>query len=192
MLAVRRNLDLPGQKGAGIVIYDDAVMRPQIAQISEYSDWGKLAWHPDGTRIYTNSAVLSVGPTGPVYLESLQGSTGRLLFSNGKLYSDQNEIVDPLAPYTYVSFPAGGQGRATTLDVTANRAFLATQWVTNAAPQIEVFNLATRAVIGTASLPPFATNVRPIRIVRFGVNGVAVVTSDHQLYLVNGPLFTAP
>lgn len=192
VLAVRRNVDLSGRNGLGIVIYDDAAMRPAVAQISPFSDWGDIAWHPDGTRIYTNGAVLTVGPTGPVFLENLQSSGGHLRYSNGKIYSDRNQIIDPTAPQTYVSFPAVGQGWAMTLDVPANRAFLATQAFTNEEPRIEVFNLTTRAVIGTASLPLFGTNVRPTRIVRFGVDGVAVVTSDSQLFLVRGPLITAP
>ena len=53
---------------------------------------------------------------------------------------------------------------------------------------IEVFNLATRELVGRAQLPNFATNVRPTRLVRFGTNGLALVNSANELYLVQGPL----
>jgi hypothetical protein len=82
-----------------------------------------------------------------------------------------------------------GQSRAAAIDVAKNRAYFATQYSGGDSMEfIEVFNLATRELVGRAQLPNFATNVRPTRLVRFGTNGLALVNSANELYLVQGPL----
>jgi len=190
VLAVRRNTMLNGNvSGAGIVLFDDAVQRPDAAQISVFSDWGNVAWNPGGTLIYTNQAVLSVTPTGLTFLSNLQGSQGRLQFINGLLYSDDAHIVDPAAPQSYVWYDTQGQSRAATIDIAKNRAYFATQYLGGETiAYIEVFNFATREFVGRALLPGVASGVRPTRLVRYGTDGVALVNSANELYLIQGSL----
>ena len=189
VLAVRRNTNASGREGLGIVIFDETVQRSSVAQISPFSDWGNIAWDPDGTRLYTNGAILLVGATGPVFSSNLQQSSGRLRFFNGRVYSGDAHIVNPADPLSYVMYETLGQSRAAAIDVAKNRAYFATQYSGGDSMEfIEVFNLATRELVGRAQLPNFATNVRPTRLVRFGTNGVALVNSANELYLVQGPL----
>jgi hypothetical protein len=189
LLAVRRNVNLPGRNGAGIVLFDDAVQRPDVAQISVFSDWGNVAWDPSGALIYTNQAVLSVSSNGLSYVSQLQSSQGRLRYFNGMIYSDDAHIVDPAAPLSYVWYPTLGQSRAASIDIPKNRAYYATQYLGGeTAGYIEVFNLATRELVGRALLPGFAAGVTPTRLVRFGTDGLALVNSANELYLVRGAL----
>jgi hypothetical protein len=189
VLAVRRNTIASNGNGLGIVIFDETIQRPSVAQISPFSDWGNVAWDPDGTRLYTNGAVLSVGATGPVFASNLQQSSGRLRFINGRIYSDDAHIINPADPMSYVWYETLGQSRAAALDVAKNRAYFATQYSGGDSMEfVEVFNLATRELVGRAQLPNFATGVRPTRLVRFGTNGVALVNSANELYLVQGAL----
>jgi hypothetical protein len=187
VLAVRRNANLSGREGLGIVIYDDAVRRPEVAQISPFSDWGNIAWDPDGTRLYSQRAVLTVTANGPVFASNLPGTYGRLHYENGLIYADEGQVVDPAAG-TFTWFSTNGRARALAVDVASNRAYFATHAFSNEAPYVEVFNLLTRERVGEAMLPPFATNARATRIVRYGVDGLAIVNSANELYLVQGPL----
>ena len=189
VLAVRRNTNASGRNGLGIVIFDETIQRSSVAQISPFADWGNIAWDPDGTRLYTNGAILLVGATGPVFSSNLQQSSGRLRFFNGRVYSGDAHIVNPADPLSYVMYETLGQSRAAAIDVAKNRAYFATQYSGGDSMEfIEVFNLATRELVGRAQLPNFATNVRPTRLVRFGTNGLALVNSANELYLVQGPL----
>lgn len=189
LLAVRRNVDLNGRDGAGIVLFDDAVQRPLVAQISAFSDWGNVAWDPSGDLIYTNRAVLSVDGDGPGFVSNLQGTQGRLRYLDGLLYSDDGHIVDPAAPMTFVWYQTLGQSRASAIDAQKNRIYFATKYLGGEeAGYVEVFNLATRELVGRARLPAFPTGVAPTRLVRYGTDGVAVVDSANELYFVQGPL----
>jgi len=163
------------------------VMRPEVALIGTFSDWGRIAWDPDGTRLYADRAVMNVGPTGPVFASNLPGLSGRLTFVNGLLYADEGQVVELAKPDSYVWFASQGRLRAGAIDVAANRAYFASQAFANDSPLIEVFNLQTRAAIGFVWMPPFAANVRPTRLLRFGTNGLAMVNSANELYLLQGP-----
>lgn len=187
VLAVRRDADLPGREGVGIVIYDNALRRPEVARISDFSDWGNIAWDPDGTRLYAQRAVMTVTADGPVFERDLSLLRGRLHYLDGLLYADESDIVDPTDD-SYSRFSTTGSARALALDVAANRAYFVTHAHGTGEPYVEIFDLDTRERIGEAMLPPFPTNARATRIVRYGADGLAIVNSANELYLVHGPL----
>lgn len=187
VLAVRRNADLPGREGVGIVIYDNALRRPEAARISDFSDWGNIVWDPDGTRLYAQRAVMTVTADGPVFERDLSLLRGRLHYLDGLLYADESDIVDPTDD-SYSRFSTTGSARALALDVASKRAYFVTHAHGTGEPYVEIFDLDTRERIGEAMLPPFPTNARATRIVRYGADGLAIVNSANELYLVHGPL----
>jgi hypothetical protein len=187
-LAVRRLSATSGFSGRGIAIFDNTIQRPVIATIPR-PDWGYLTWDPNGTRLYTNFAQLSVDSSGTHHEIDFLSTTGRLRYFNGWIFSDSALIFDPVPPFVLTRFQTMGQGKAATIDATANRIYFASQYSGGSSLSfIEIFDLTTREAIGHVVLPPNAVTSGWGRLVRYGMDGLAFVNADNQLFTVQGPL----
>ncbi len=179
----------------GISIFDDGFPRPVTAsQPNNYAtiQWGATAstlYSADGETTAFRLSVLSADANGLTldnsYDKVFASFFRRIHFSaaTGRVYGDEGSVVDPTNGAVVGSLGAAG---LVTIDATLNKAWAIPQmpFSGNADLQIRAMNLTTFALIGTLTIP----NVqgRPIRLVRWGSNGLAFNTEAGQIYIVSG------
>jgi hypothetical protein len=217
----RGNKGVSASEQGGVVIYDDLVVRPQSVPGggSAPGPIDALEWNSDGQSLYgldtETSAdhlyLMSVTATG-VQLQTQSSRTGgfgqHLHFdpATNYLYNNAGRVIDPVTGNVVASFPldtlqGGLMGSLMVTDGRLNIAYFlgrtefnSTQGnYTLAAYDLTHFNLlgaiVIKNVIGT-----------PSKMVRWGSNGIAILTSDPYgngahgdgVYLVSGGFVTSP
>jgi hypothetical protein len=184
------NLD-PPLEGGGLTIYDDGQPRSQQPAPS-YLDFGFLQWGAGGNVLYsmdTSSYLtgLDVNPSGfgstTAYSVSLgpAGSRAHYDAASGYLYSDSGEVYDPVARAFKGTFASSG---LLAVDSSLNRVFiLGETTATNGSTSIAIqsFDKTTLAPVGSIDLPTLSGT--PIGFVRWGGNGLAILTyGDFPIY----------
>jgi hypothetical protein len=184
----------------GIVIYDDATPRPTAAPGfgPTLHLFDSLQWGADATALYAanneNSGLdfytLSVNSTGIVfdndYFEEFTQFGIRIHFdpSTKLVYSDDGLVVDPATGLQIGSFNASG---LMVPDSALNAAFFIGQsqsQVESPNFTIESFDLTTFTPTGSIVLPNVSGN--PLRLIRWGQNGLAFNTDAGEVYLIAG------
>jgi hypothetical protein len=178
----------------GVAIYDDATMRPQLADpITPFGGGGVqfVAWGLNSTILYGagfdgfQSFVAGVGGLSPGSIKT-PGINGKLNYFNGNFYfalgaaasAASGAIVGnlPNDTYRHLAIPDGPLSRIFSLDDSG------------ADSAINVYDLATFAPIKSfqirgASLPMFVTP----SFISWGTNGLAYAASNGQIVIVSGP-----
>jgi len=206
----------------GILIYDDAVARPQ--SVPGFSP-GKgpidsLLWNPNGQALYgidTESGsglyVMSVNPAG-VQLQTQITTAGSDLGNHlhfdsttGYIYTDSGNVIDPATNSVIGSFPInavqGGFNGSPIMvpDGKLNIAYFLGRSINGGGTGnyfIEAFDLTNFTLLGSSSI----TNISgtPSRMIRWGNNGLAFLTGDTNgagaagdgVYLLSGGFVTSP
>jgi hypothetical protein len=206
----------------GILLYDDAVARAQSVSGAGPGQGpiDSLLWNPNGQSLYgidteegTGLYIMSIDSMGL----QLQGKTtvagtafgSRLHFDSttGYIYSDAGEVLDPATNTFIGSFPIyaaqGGFNGNTVMvpDGKLNIAYFVGQTVSSGSSgnyYIEAFDLTNFKLLGSM---PIANIVGvPSKIIRWGSNGLAVLTGDSNgagaggdaVYLISGAFVTSP
>jgi hypothetical protein len=206
----------------GILIYDDAVARPQSVPGfgPESGPIDSLVWNSNGQSLYginteigTNAVyIMSANATG-VQLQT-QSSTASTSFGNylhfdsttGYIYTDSGKVIDPATGAVISSFPVnalqgGFNGNPIMVpDGKLNIAYFLGQ--TNGGGPgnyvIEAFDLTHFNLLG--AIPITNASGTPSKVFRWGSNGLAFLTGGTSgagavgggVYLVSGGFVTSP
>ena len=194
----------------GLAVFDDGVARPDsiggATPAAGVHPDGAL-WSPDGTKIYSLGDFTS----SPRYYQAAVSATGVTLqdeiplpqersygfgvidlhFANrnyqmagDRLYSATGTVFDPARRAQVGAFRTQGQGLA--IDTARNKAFFASGGFLLPVT-FESFNLARMTPIAshTAMVPPQAAGLVE-KLVRWGTDGLAAITSKAHLIIVRG------
>lgn len=175
----------PNAQG-GIKIFDDATAR---ATSTNLADFNYLRWGADGTTLFSTGElssdlfVLAASATGAAvsHDDPLGIGDTRLHFDPGTklVYSDTGHGVDPVAGTLVGTFNTSGP---MVPDSALNTAFFVS--VSGTAATLQSFNLTTFALVSSMTIPNVTGN--PLRLVRWGQNGLAFNTDSGQIYLIGG------
>ena len=217
-VAVTRHYSPTVSAGYGLAVFDDGVKRADSigdsTPVAGVPPDGAL-WSPDGTKIYS----LSLGTTTPRYYQSTVSASGVTLqdeiplpqersfgfgvidghFANRNyqmagdlLYSSTGTVFDPARRAQMGAFRTRGQGFA--IDTARNKAFFASGGFL-LPMTFESFDLARMTPIAAHQVP-FAGNGTGLglvhKLVRWGTNGLAAITSTNKLVLVRGTFVSDP
>jgi hypothetical protein len=206
----------------GILIYDDAVARPQSVPGFGPGSWpiDSLVWNSNGQGLYgvdteagTNALyIMSVSSAG-VQLQTQTTAAGSNLGNHvhfdsttGYIYTDSGKVIDPATNALIGSFPlnalqGGFNGNPIMVpDSNLNIAYFLGQ--TNAVGPgnyvIEAFDLTHFTLLG--AIPISNVSGTPSRLTRWASNGLAFLTGNASgagaagdgVYLVSGGFVTSP
>jgi hypothetical protein len=196
----------------GVAIYDNATPRSDTVGYFTGGDFTTLTWGATATTLFGQSDAeitpqslhgLTVSPSG-VTLSSTLNSGGLgagVHFDTGTnlLYSDSGVITNPVGPIQVGTFSTGG---LVVTDSTLHLAYVLTLGSSTNAGQgastytLDIYNLNTLALVKSITLPDVLGY--PTRMVRWGSNGLAFVTTGQfsdsgipgALYLLQGANIT--
>ena len=100
--------------------------------------------------------------------------------SHGSVFIRGGRIIDPSAGTVIGSFASSGG--AMVPDSGLNLAFFAKSNL--GVMTIQSFNLTTHGLVDTITIPNLSRD--PLRLIRWGQNGLAFTTNDGNLYTVGG------
>ncbi len=185
----------------GVEIYDDAILRPTIADVPG-ALYDSLQWGSD-TTIYANNGevasldlyVLTASAGGVVqsgdYPNEFSSFFISIHYDSGTklVYGDDGSVINPANGQRVGAFPASG---LMTLDSTLKRAFFLGQ----TAAQSGTGNFAIASFDLTTFVPVaeiVVTNVRgnPQHLIRWGTNGLAFNDDAGYVYVLNSPFVAA-
>ena len=184
----------------GMAIFDDATMRPTIANSPGYL-YDSLAWGSD-TSIYAinneisslDFYVLTANPNGVTQSKDYQNDFSSFYAGmqydrgTGRVYTDDGYVINPANGQHVGAFQAAGY---VIPDSTLDRAFFLGQIYGQPATSfaIESFDLTTFAPIALISIP----NVRgfPLGFIRWGANGLAFNDDAGFIYVINDSTFVS-
>jgi hypothetical protein len=181
----------------GIEIFDDSTPRPTIAKGFGPGGGGgvlydSIQWGSDDTALYAANNedtgfdfyTLSVDLAGVTlandYASDFSSFGERIHFDSGSklVYSDDGHVVNPSTGNPAGDFSATG-GSVMVPDSSLNRAFFISSSGT-----IQSFNLKQFSFVGSITVP--GVSASPLRIIRWGNNGIAFCTFHGAVYLVGG------
>jgi hypothetical protein len=175
----------------GVVIFDDAVARATTAP--GYSASGHLfdsiQWGAGATALYASNTetsgfdfyTLSVNSSGVTfdndYPLSFAAYGARIHFDrgNGLVYSDTGQTINPLTGNPLQQFFTDGP---MVPDSSINRAFYV-----DLNGDVMAYNEATFSEMSSFTVPYIEF---PLRMIRWGTNGIAFNTLDGSVYLIGG------
>jgi hypothetical protein len=181
----------PQSAQGGVVIFDDAVARPTT--VPGFSASGHLfdsiQWGVDGTALYASNTettgfdfyTMSVNSSGATfdndYPLSFSNHGARIHFDrgNGLVYSDTGQTINPLTGNPLQQFFTDGP---MVPDSTINRAFYV-----DFNGDVMAYNQATFSELSSFTVPYIEF---PLRMIRWGTNGIAFNTLDGSVYLIAG------
>ena len=105
----------------------------------------------------------------------------RIKFDGGKIYTSDGQVIEPQSRALLGTFP-DSRSNAFVPDSAVGRAFYAVrEWGTNTIT-IKAFDINTFALLGSLTIPNVPGD--PVAMVRYKSNGLALKTSNDQLFLI--------
>lgn len=215
-VAVTRTYAQEVPRGYGLAVFDDGVMRPDTigdAMPAASAQPDGALWSPDGTKLF------SLGPltSAPRYYHSAVSASGVTLqdeiplpqersygfgvvdvrlanrnyqMAGDRLYSATGVVFDPARRAQLGAFRTQGQGFA--IDTAGGKAFFASGGFLLPIT-FESFDLTRMTPIAshTVLLAPNATG-QVQKLLRWGTDGLAALTSTNQLIIVSGTFVSEP
>jgi hypothetical protein len=206
----------PGTGGVGgVLIYDDATARSKSIP-SNPVPINTLLWNPNGQNLYgTGNTVvglyfMSVDSTG-VQLQSQPSATtplGSLHYDSTtqRLYSDSGSVFDAVTGALVGAFPintlqgglqgvGAGDPPVLVTDSKLNIAYFVghTAFGGSQSTVLAEYDLSRFTLLGAVAVSN--QTAKPIKIARWGNNGLAILTNDYLLqnvYLISGDFITSP
>jgi hypothetical protein len=192
-VAVARTYPGSSPPGAGVAIFDDGVRLQQtgpghsaganfLAFASSSSLYGGGYYEGLRTMTVSNSGVVDSRT-------NTSFSVGRIKLHNGLIYTSGGQVIQPETRTLLGTFPgtAGGVSGAFAIDEAAGRALYAVRdYSNNSTVSIKAYDLGTYTLLGSLVLPSVTSD--PVAMVRYGGNGVALLTSDRRIHLIQTSL----
>lgn len=181
----------------GVAIYKNSVKLPNSTpghlQGSVSVAFGATAATLYGGSTETGLKTIAVDSNGATITSNGPYTFGPAIdFKNGLLYSGQGKVVNPTTGQLLGTFKTSVTGRAMAIDPALNRVFFATGSSTlTGNVTITAYDLTTFVPVGRVTLPLVGV---PSRLVRWGVNGLAVGAVDNsspnnsRLYILQSAL----
>jgi hypothetical protein len=184
----RSNPNASGTRG--LVLFDDAIARPNVAFASPNLYAGFSEWGDDSRHLFTNTYEVAVDANGLTEQSNYPGlSGGRFGRVGDRIFGEWGQVTDVVARAALPKISLLGSPYVMTVDPTLARIYYLTRSGDNAKTQIEAYDANSFALIGTGRLPQYAIdNITPIRVMRWGRDGLAIVTESNNVILVTGPL----
>jgi IPT/TIG domain len=200
----RANFDVSPAAEGGITIYDDATPRPTTAPgFGGGGLYDSLQWGANATALYAANNedtgfdfyTLTVNASGVVLDKDYGGVFSdfgiRIHYDAGTnlVYSDDGHIVNPSDGLPAGTFQASG---VMVPDSTLNAAFFLGQTESQFGSTdytIESFNLTQFTPVNTMVVPGVLGN--PLRLIRWGSNGLAFNTNNGQVFIIEGGFVSA-
>jgi hypothetical protein len=110
---------------------------------------------------------------------------GRIQFVNGRIYTARGQVLDPATGNVLGTFAGTSLSNAFVVDVATGRALYA-----GFDGRIRAFDLNTFVLLGEVTLT--GVNGSPVAMVRYGTNGLALLTTDNRVYLIQTSLLPTP
>lgn len=188
-----------------VTIYDDATLRngasgPRPANTVVWGATDHILYSSNNENTSFDFWVLDVGPLGVQtragYSGLLNGFSPRIHHADGLVYSELGAAIDPVAGRVAGTFLpptiATESFRRLALDPPARLAFIARRNSPDPAyvRRIEVFDLDSYASLRTFELLDVQGD--PRRLLRWGNDGMALLTTTGQLVLFQGALVSGP
>ena len=187
----------------GIEIFDDATARPTIAKGFGPGGGGSalydsLQWGADATVLFASNTddsafdfyTLSVTASGVSQatdnIYAFSNSYDKIHFDKGTqlIYADNGQVINPVTGASAGTFTVPAPFPRTMVpDSSLNLAFFVSQ-TGSSSIGIYSFNLSTFAPVSSITIPNVSGN--PIRLIRWGQNGLAFNTDAGQIVLVGG------
>jgi hypothetical protein len=183
----------------GIEIFDDITMRPTFAKGFGPGGGGgvlydSIQWGSDASTLFAANSedtgydfyALSVNSSGVVltndYPNTFSSFTNRIHFDSGTklIYADDGHVIDPKTGLAVGNFGVWGP---MVPDSTLNRAFFI-KVAGNSTVVIYSFDLTHFTSVSSISIPNIAG--KPLRLIRWGQNGLAFNTDAGEIALVGG------
>ena len=183
----------------GIEIFDDATVRPTIAKGFGPGGGGgvlydSIRWGSDANTLFAANTedtgfdfyTLSVNSSGVAltkdYPSTFSSFTNRIHFDSGTklIYADDGHVIDPTTGLAMGNFGVSGP---MVPDSTLNRAFFA-KAVGTSMVVIYAFDLTHFSSVSSINISNVAGN--PLRLIRWGQNGLAFNTDAGEIVLVGG------
>lgn len=191
-IAVLRSNTQLSPTGRGITIFDDAVQRPSVIGADSTPNLESLQWGADAAHLYATApafAAMSVDANGPTAIATdINYGYSPIHFYNDMLYTDHGEVLDAATGQTVASFALAGYSTTATLDTVAGRMYFLTSNNPYGYLQLEVFDLNTRDSIALVQLPTYNGFGLPRHVIRWGGDGLAIVSDQNNLMLIHGPV----
>jgi len=210
--AVSKGANVDPAAQGGITIYDGSTPRPNSSigcGVPNGQCADSVQWNSDGTQIYGANgettefdfytfAVDSSGITlQQDYPSVFWNPPGRIHYdsNNGLIYSEDGfHVINPST-----GLPAGlldGGGAPVAPDSSLNTVFMLVQyiWQENSNYTIELFDMTHYVPIGRIPFPTTASPGfnPPVRLLRWGSNGLALNFKGDQIYLLTGSFISNP
>lgn len=192
-IAVARSANQGFPGGYDVAVYDDDVQRPDVMRSDDFPT-ASIQFGATPDVIYSGDGVIAtidVDPNGLSLVSSVDYSLGyglaRIHFDSGVLYTDRGQAIEPVTGTllgTYAMEP-GDFGMAAAPDAELNRIFFLVNGVHYLVRSYDLTTFAPIAEIPLSSVD-FPIN-QPLRIVRWGEDGLAIPTNDGRVLLINGP-----
>jgi hypothetical protein len=179
--------------GYDVAVFDDAMQRPNALHVDgAYFSSTQFGATPDvlygGDGVISTMSIDAAGVSLTSLANFSQGSMpARVHYDAGILYTDRGLAIDPVTSTqigTYAMEP-GEFGVAAAPDSSLNRIFFLISDFTDV---IRAYDLTTFAPIAEIPLSSvaFPPN-RPLRLIRWGPDGLALSTADGRILLITGP-----
>lgn len=183
-------------------VFDNATARPYT--LNDLDNANSLAWGADSNTLYgaqnlaqgtlvsaiaTGNGTFHAGPDFPAMPGSFPDS---IAFASGLIYDNSASVLNPAT--SQVSATYVGAAGTVRPDAANNRVFYASfpagasGTVSPNSFQLSVFDLSTGAPLGTATIYNGQVQGRIKRMIRWGVDGLALVTAQGQLVVLSGSL----
>ncbi len=176
----------------GVRVFDDATGRPLVVGRDSHPSLVSIQWGADATQLFAGGetfTAMSVDSMGPVVTASgFQTGGARIHYANGLAYSEHGEVLDAPTGQLQYTFPLQGYWQSGAVDAAVGRIYFVTANNPQGYLQLEVFDLGSHAGIATVRLPGYAGFTSTTRTIRWGRDGLAIVSSLGQLVLLHGPL----
>jgi hypothetical protein len=196
-LLVACSIDAVPQQASGLLIFDDATPRgpalgastqPPFVSTLEFGATTSALYGGTIGQPYLDLYALSISSSGAQLVSDTQHvGSGRLHYANALLYTDDGKVYDPATQTVVGHYPGGEFVTGVLPDATLGRIFA----VVNAdtiTPVVQVFDSSFTNLLATAPLSYQFENVT--RMVRFGSNGLAIVTDSGYVILIQGAFVT--
>jgi hypothetical protein len=196
------NTSVSPEAEGGVVIYDDATPRTNIADGWDAAPdlYDSLQWGTDDTVLYAANtedtafdfyslAINSMGvASDDDYSATFASFNDNIHFdqTTGLIYADYGLVINPSNAQLVGTFSPSNFPTVMVPDSTLNGAFFIEEGGT-----LQSFNLDEFTRINSITIPDFQGDIVDypgafIRIVRFGNNGLAFNTYDGPVYLIGG------
>ena len=193
VLAVAHNN--PSVSGTGVAIFNNGVRLPQtgFGVASSYLAFSSSAAILYGGGYNQSLRTLMVNENG---ITDITGNgtpfaVRKLKYENNLIFTSTGQIINA-ATRTILGTCQGVNTDAFVSDTTTGRVLYAVKDSSGAGVTIKAFDINTFIQIGSLAIPNVGNDLTITSLVRYGTNGLAMRTSNNQLYFIQTALLPTP